>query len=109
MCVLCYEFAREEHWTEALTTSAGDSVPLEPAARYRRLAILNAVVRPYGLTVSDPGAGRHVVVSDMKGASEVASGLGAVWEVAERLSPRRIDVLDDSLLEALAPRRSSKY
>lgn len=101
MCVLCYEFAQEEHWTEALTSISGEPVTLAPGARYRRLAILNTVVRPYGLSVSDPGVGRHVVVSDLKGSSHVASGLGAFWDLAQRLSSRRIDVLDDRVLEAL--------
>lgn len=103
MCVLCYEFAQEEHWAEAIIASSGEPVRLAPGARYRRLAVLNAVVRPYGLSVSDPGAGRHVVISDQKGSSEVASGLGAFWEVAQKLSSRRIDVLDEDLLVALAP------
>lgn len=90
MCVLCYEFADEADWTEVVS-----------GARHRRRRILAAVLAPYGLTVSDPGAGRHVVVSDRKGASEVASGLPEVWRAAERLSGRRIDALDPALLDAL--------
>ena len=102
MCVLCYEFAPEEHWAETLSSDSGTPIPPAPGARYRRLAILNAVVEPYGLSVSDPGVGRQVVVSNRKGASALAAGLGEFWEVAQKLSPRRIDVLDGSLLEALA-------
>jgi hypothetical protein len=32
----------------------------------------------------------------------VAAGLPAVWQAAERLSPRPVDVLDPALLAALA-------
>lgn len=100
MCVLCYEFAEEDHWADAV---ADDGIPNQaPArARHRRLRVLAATLSHYGLSVSDPGAGRQVVISDRKGASEVAAGLPAIWKAAQRLSPRRIDVLDPALLEAL--------
>lgn len=104
MCVLCYEFAEDGHWTDMLASGEGEAVQQPSGGRYRRLAILNAVVEPYGLSVSDPGYGRHVVVSDRKGASEVASGLGALWVTAQRMAPRRIDVLDEALLAVLASR-----
>ena len=101
MCVLCYELADEGHWTEAVS-SDDQAGGLGRRARHRRLRILAATLAPYGLTVSDPGAGRHVVISDRKGASEVAAGLPAIWQAAQRLSSRRIDVLDPALLDALA-------
>ncbi|MFG1710402.1 hypothetical protein ACFLIM_45260 [Nonomuraea sp. M3C6] len=53
--------------------------------------------------MSDPGTGPHCVVANRKGAAEIAVGLPAVWQAAQRLSSRRIDVLDPALLEALAP------
>lgn len=102
MCVLCYEFASEEHWTDALGSDSGTTVALPPGGRHRRTALIAAVLRPYGLTVSDPGQGRHVVVGDLKGSSEVAAGLGEVWAAAQRLSSRPVDVLDDLLLDWLA-------
>ncbi|MFS8479438.1 MAG: hypothetical protein FWJ93_10885 [Micromonosporaceae bacterium] len=100
MCVLCYELADEEHWADAV--AAGPDGQGRVRARHRRLRILTAVLSRYGLTVSDPGVGRHVVVADRKGAAEMAAGLPAVWRTAERLAGRRIDPLDRALLDALS-------
>jgi hypothetical protein len=101
MCVLCYELAPEDHWTDGVSDAEVTDAPGRP--RYRRMRILSAVLAPYGLTVSDPGSGAHCVVADRKGSAEVAAGLPAVWRAAERLSSREIDVLDPDLLAALAP------
>jgi len=100
MCGLCYELAPDDHWADGVLDGEGNEFPGRP--RYRRTRILSAVLAPYGLTVSDPGSGPHCVIADRKGASEVAAGLPAVWQAAERLSPRAIDVLDPALLAALA-------
>ncbi|MFC5828438.1 hypothetical protein [Nonomuraea insulae] len=96
MCVLCYELIPEDHWSDGLS----DAVPSR--SRYRRMRLLAAVLAPYGLTVSDPRTGPHCLIADRKGAAEIAAGLPAVWRAAQRLSSRRIDVLDPALLEALA-------
>jgi hypothetical protein len=101
MCVLCYELAPEDHWTDGV--SVGETTDMPGRPRYRRTRILSAVLTPYGLTVSDPGNGPHRVIADRKGSAEVAAALPAVWEAAERLSSRKIDVLDPDLLAALAP------
>jgi hypothetical protein len=101
MCVLCDELADQVHWADAVGSGGEASAPPRHD-RHRRLRVLAAILTPYGLTVSDPGVGRHLVISDRKGASEVAAGLPAVWQAAQRLSPRRIDVLDPHLLDALA-------
>jgi hypothetical protein len=100
MCVLCYELAPEDHWTDDVSDGEATDVPGRP--RYRRTRILSAVLAHYGLTVSDPGSGPHCVIADRKGSAEVVAGLPAVWQAAERLSSREIDVLDPDLLAALA-------
>lgn len=100
MCALCYELAEDDHWSDV--RGAAVESP-EPAARaqYLRVRLLATVLAPYGLVVSDGGTGRHVVVADRKGAAEVAAGLPAIWQAAQRLSSRRVDVLDPALLDAL--------
>lgn len=96
MCLICYEFAPDSHWSDALPLNAGSGgQPVR--VRHRRLRAVMALLAPYGLTVSDPGVGRHLVVSDRKGVSLVASDLPALWRAAQRLSPRAIDVLDPDL------------
>jgi hypothetical protein len=99
MCILCYEFAADDHWSDW----ASDTELNEPPgrARFRRVHILSQVLAPCGLTVYDPGSGPHLVIADHKGAAEVAAGLPAVWQAAARLSPRQVDVLDPALLEKL--------
>jgi hypothetical protein len=101
MCVLCYELAPEDHWTDGVSDAGTTDVPGRP--RYRRTRILSTVLGAYGLTVSDPGSGPHCVIADRKGAAEVAAGLPAVWQAADRLASREIDVLDSALLAALTP------
>jgi hypothetical protein len=99
MCMLCYEFAPEDQWSDGASDGAVNAPPGRP--RYRRTQILCAVLAPYGLAVSDPGSGPHLVVADHKGAAEVAAGLPAIWQAADRLSSRQVDVLDPALLEDL--------
>lgn len=100
MCVLCYELAPEDHWADA--ASAGQLTSAARSARHRRTHLLAALLAPYGLTVSDPGTGPHRVIGNRKGAEEIAAGLPAIWQAADRLSARPIDVLDPALLHALA-------
>jgi hypothetical protein len=100
MCVLCYELAPEDHWSDAVEPEPDVSGAMLRARR-RRTRILSTVLAPYGLTVSDPGSGRHCTVADRKGAAEVVAGLPAVWDAAARLAPRPVDVLDPRLLDAL--------
>jgi hypothetical protein len=99
MCVLCYELAPEEHWADGSPDGAPGATAR--AGRHRRTRLLASVLAPYGLTVSDPGTGRHRVIADRKGAAEVAAGLPAIWQVADRLAGRPVDVLDPALLDAL--------
>lgn len=99
MCVLCYELVPEDHWADG--GPAGESSPAARPARHRRTRLIAEVLRPYGLTVSDTGTGPYRVVADRKGRAEVAAGLPALWQAADRLSGRPIDVLDPALLGAL--------
>jgi hypothetical protein len=106
MCVLCYELAPEEHWSDGISST--EEVPgSRQRARFRRARLLTTVLAPYGLIVSDPGSGPHCTIADRKGASEVVVGLPAVWQAADRLSPRPVDVLDPTLLEALTEVRKT--
>jgi hypothetical protein len=100
LCLLCYELAPEDHWADAAPGAEVSGAPR--SARHRRRHLLAAVLAPYGLTVSDPGTGPHWVIGDRKGAGEIAAGLPAIWQAADRLSSRPIDVLDPTLLDALA-------
>jgi hypothetical protein len=102
MCVLCYEFGGDQHWTDAIVSTDGGA---EQALRdrHRRVRILRTILAPYGVQVAYPGSGPHLLLSNAKGASDVASSLPEVWDRADRLAGRDIDVLDKFLLDRLAP------
>lgn len=98
MCVLCYELAAEDHWSDGVISAGAEQMP--GRSRFRRTRVLAAVLAAYGLTVSDPGSGPYCVIADRKGAAEVVAGLPGIWQAADRLSPREVDVLDPVLLDA---------
>jgi hypothetical protein len=97
VCILCYGLTGEEHWTDArVGTEASASL------RARRRALLTSVMTAHGLDYSDDTTGLTSLVSDRKGAVEVARSLGEVWAAAEKLAKHPLDPLEPALLERLA-------
>ncbi|MBI1169809.1 hypothetical protein GC209_00260 [bacterium] len=90
MCNACGNPAVPGHWTEAGAASPGDRL----RARYQRTALLNRLLRPYGLSVADGGAVPGYQLSTLSGAVTLVNDLGALWEEAERLIGRPVDPLD---------------
>jgi hypothetical protein len=87
MCSLCNVLGNE-HWAE-----------LEGGRRARvfRVALLDRVLRHFGLELGDWG-GRVYVLRDRKGRSVVVSDLGSLWVEAERLHGSPLDPLDAELV-----------
>ena len=56
----------------------------------------------HGLDYKDDTTGVTAMVSNRKGAVEVARSLGEVWAAAEKLVKRPLDPLDPALLARLA-------
>jgi hypothetical protein len=108
MCVLCWQFLTEVHWTDrqsdhrdATTGTAGsDHERARRRDRYQRLRVLNRVLAPYGLQLAD-WQSRSYMLSDRKGKTVLVQDLGALWPAAQQLAGRRLDPLDPWLLEAL--------
>jgi hypothetical protein len=97
MCILCYGLTGEEHWTDArVGTEASASL------RARRRALLTSVMTAHGLEYRDDTTGVTSLVSNRKGAVEVARSLGEVWAAAEKLAKHPLDPLEPALLERLA-------
>lgn len=97
MCILCYGLTGEEHWTDArVGTEATASL------RARRRALLSQVMHAHGLDYRDDTTGVTSLVSNRKGAVEVARSLGEVWAAAEKLVKHPLDPLDAALLERLS-------
>lgn len=94
MCNACGNPAAPGHWTEAGTMTPGDRL----RARFHRIGVLRAILRPYGLTADDNGAVPGIQIGTLFGASVIVDTLSDVWAEAERLCGRPIDPLDPRYL-----------
>ena len=104
MCGLCGILGDGTHWADGLVRPGeppASAVPwLRREARRRRVALGNAVLRHYGLSLTDwQGAG--FVLRGRTGGAAMVAGLGDLWPKAERLCGKAIDPLDAALLDAL--------
>ena len=90
MCNACGNPAAPGHWTDAGAATPGDRL----RARFHRAAVLNAILRPYGLSAHDGGVVPGIQLSTLFGAQVIVQNLAEVWTEAERLCGRPIDPLD---------------
>jgi hypothetical protein len=96
MCANCGYPAAPGHWTDAGTADAGERM----RARFRRARVLNAILRPYGLTAHDGGVIPGVQIATLSGSHEIARDLTEVWVAAERLAGAPVDPLDPRFVSA---------
>ena len=88
MCSACGFPARPGHWTDAGLTTPHDRL----RARFTRAALLQKLLKPYGLTAHDDGL-TGLRLSTLSGASVMIEGLDDLWTKAATLAGRPIDVL----------------
>ena len=109
MCVLCWQFLAESHWTEqrfdhgetaATGTAGSDRERSRRRHRYHRTQVLNRILSHYGLRLDD-WQSRSYVLSDRKGKTVLVQDLGALWPAAQQLAGRCLDPLEPWLLEGL--------
>jgi hypothetical protein len=112
MCVLCWQFLAEDHWTDrqfddadatATGTAGSERERARRRARLQRTRVLNRILSHYGLRLDDWHS-RSYVLSDRKGKTVMVQHLGALWPAAQPLAGRRLDPLDPWLLEVLEHR-----
>ena len=96
MCANCGYPAAPGHWTDAGTADAGERM----RARFRRARVLNAILRPSGLTAHDNGLIPGVQLATLSGSHTIARDLTEVWAAAERLAGAPVDPLDARFLRA---------
>lgn len=110
MCVLCWQFLTQEHWTDQRFDEAAAAAPATTGsdrerARRRdwlhRTQVLNHILGHYGLRL-DNWQSRTYMLSDRKGSTVLVEDLGALWPAAQQLVGRPLDPLDPQLLEVLA-------
>ena len=104
MCGLCGILGDGSHWADGVAgpgETAASAVPwLRRQARRRRVALGNAVLRHYGLSLAD-WQGSDFLLRDRTGAAQVVGGLRDLWPKAERMAGASLDPLDPALLRAL--------
>lgn len=111
MCLLCSEFATRVHWSEQVPAREGaDPTRVEPGhegvgvrlrQRYRRLDIVNQLLRPLGLVVYDWNGVKYLV-DDRKGNVTLVDDLGGIWGVVQTRLGRPLDPVDPKWLESLS-------
>jgi hypothetical protein len=104
MCVLCWQFLTEDHWTEKHfgreATAGGDREHIRRRDWRHRTQVLNHILGAYGLCLED-WQSRSYVLSDRKGSTVIVQDVGGLWPAAEQLVGRLLDPLDPQLIEAL--------
>jgi hypothetical protein len=109
MCVLCWQFLTESHWTDrrfedhdfTTATAGSDHERARRRDRHHRIQVLNQLLAHYGLRLDDWHS-RSYVLSDRKGKTAIVQDLGALWPTAQQLAGRPLDPLDPWLLARLS-------
>ncbi|MFA4747558.1 hypothetical protein [Helicobacter pylori] len=115
MCVLCGELISSFHWTDGsdenygsdenlrgsnALISANENARERKRARLKRVGLLNQILAFYGLKIGD-WQGAKFVLCDKKGQSVIVNDLGDLWDKAQNLAKKKMDVLDSNLLAFL--------
>ncbi|GAA7986005.1 hypothetical protein BTM329_04460 [Helicobacter pylori] len=117
MCVLCGELIRSFHWTDGTDgtdsyendenlkgqntlVSVNENARERKRARFKRVRLLNQILVFYGLKIDD-WQGTKFVLRDKKGQSVIVNDLGDLWDKAQNLAKKEMDVLDSHLLAFL--------
>ncbi len=117
MCVLCGELISSFHWTDGTDgsgsyendedlkgqntlVSVNENARECKRARLKRVGLLNQILAFYGLKIDD-WQGTKFVLRDKKGQSVIVNDLGDLWDKAQKLAKKEMDVLDSHLLAFL--------
>lgn len=106
MCVLCWQFLTEDHWSEKHfhigedAAAGGDREHIRRRDWRHRTQVLNHILGAYGLRLED-WQSRSYVLSDRKGSTIIVQDLGGLWPAAEQLVGRPLDPLDPQLISTL--------
>lgn len=94
MCGLCGLIAEITDWTDSLP----NELPRRQE-RYKRIAIINKILKPFHVHVSD-SQGVNYLVESLTGKREIANGLQELWDKVASINPN-FDILDESYLRKL--------
>lgn len=94
MCSACGFPAAPGHWTDAGATRPGDRMRV----RFIRLAVVNRLLAPYGLSAHDDGATPGLQLFNRTGDRVLVRDLDQLWSEAARLAGAAIDPLSERSL-----------
>ncbi len=94
MCSACGFPARAGHWTDAGGATLADRIRL----RLIRLAYVNRLLAPYGLSAYDDGMVPGLQLFAPGGARELVPDLESLWAAAARLTGEAIDPMSPRAL-----------
>lgn len=103
MCSACGFPAAPGHWTDAGAARPGDRL----RNRFVRLAAVNELLKPYGISAHDDGATPGLQLLAPTGERILVPDLEALWREAARMAGRAIDPLSDASLGTDRPSRSN--
>ena len=107
MCALCGVLGGPGHWSDAIARDGVYTRNHTPQERRReranRIRIANLVLKTYGLKLEDWQSHAYVLRT-RTGKSEVFDSLSHLWPMAEKLTGRRCDPLDEELIVQLERR-----
>jgi hypothetical protein len=106
MCGLCGILGGRGHWTETATNpevfAARETTPTSRRERQARTALVNRVLKHYGLSLKD-WSGASYVLKGATGKTAIVENLSQMWAEAETLTGQDLDPLDDDLVRSLRP------
>lgn len=90
MCNACGFPAAPGHWTEAGAATPHDRL----RERFRRVQVLQKVLKGSGVTAHDGGIVPGIQVMSLSGAQTIVPDLEALWGEVEKLCGRAFDPFD---------------
>lgn len=110
MCSLCGMLGGQGHWSDSALSPeafrARAATHTRARERQERTHLLNRVLRPLGLSVSE-WAGTSYQLRSRTGQTVLVEDLAALWAAANTLRKEPCDPLSDDLLAALGGAPSS--
>ena len=98
MCGLCGIVGGEAHWTDraGADVETGDAALTRRRERQGRVALVNQVLAPFRLKISDWN--NAFVLRGATGKQAIVDYLAHVWAPAEAMAGRPLDPLDPELI-----------
>ena len=92
MCGVCGNFDGEAHWSQGVGQIQAEASLTRRAERAHRIRIINRVLLPSRVRVSD-WQGRFYLVLGPTGKQQVVDSLAHVWQAVQDITGRCVDPL----------------